>query len=92
MGEKREEMISMRTRILAFVGVMIVGYVMAYFALFDRTTPSYNIATGQEKFPFSPKWVRYERLPYDISIYGKRVTIWNYIFFPVDFIVRKTGQ
>lgn len=85
-------MILMRTRILVFVGAMLASYVMVYFALFDRTMPSYNLATGQEEFPFSPKWAQYERLPYDISIYGKRVTIWNYIFFPIDFIVRKIGQ
>lgn len=64
-----------------------VLYILIYVFGFDKHTQTYGSALSKEEFDFAPKWIRAERLPYDISIYGRRTTFWNYLYYPVDFVL-----
>ena len=77
---------SKRVALGAMGGVIL--YLAAYFILMEPV-PSYDLDTGGEEFGSSLRFARWQRLPYDISIYGKPTHWTNYLFYPLDLVLRR---
>jgi hypothetical protein len=72
---------------LSTLGGLIL-YLSAYFILMEPE-PSYDIDTGEQEFGSSLRFGTWQRLPYDISIYGKFTHWTNYFFWPLDMVLRR---
>lgn len=62
--------------LLVYLSILIFGF---------DDEPAYNDDFTDVRFDFSPKWVTRERYPYGPTNYGRRATIWNYLFYPRTF-------
>ena len=71
-------------RIAIIMFIFIAAYFSLYFLSFDRGKPAYDRGSDEIAFLSSPRWKPLERLPFDITIYGRYSTFWNYLFLPAE--------
>lgn len=89
LGEWLREQVMQRWNVIALVLLLVFGVYMAIYILgFDKDTRCYDSSGVEVEYMFAPKWKEPERRPYDISLYGKRASTWNTLFWPADALYR----
>ncbi len=72
-------------RVLQTLAIMLVAYIVLYFALMDRNAPALD-RNGRVVFKSSYRFGGTQRATGEFTVYGGSATVMNVIFYPIDRI------
>lgn len=75
----------MPTRAIICFLVFVFFYGIIYYFGFDDIR-AFDEAKWEPEFRSSPKWVKNDIFLRGVTLLGRRTSIWNYIFFPAEWV------